>query len=101
VTPFVARAGERLLRAEILAASGRDTEALRWLESLGTGSVSELPLLAPSHLRQARIHERLGHRDPAARHYARFLELWRDADPALQPVVEDARRRLADLGRPD
>ena len=31
----------------------------------------------------------------AASHYAAFLDLWSDADAALQPKVEDAKRRLA------
>jgi len=101
VTPFVTRASERFLHAEVLASLGRDAEALRWFASLGTGSVTEIPLRAPSHLRQAEIHERLGNRDRAARHFARFLELWQDADPTFQPVVDAARRRLASLTRPD
>jgi DNA-binding SARP family transcriptional activator len=99
VTPFVTRANERFLRAEVLASLGRDVEALRWFASLGTGSVTEIPLQALSHLRQAEIHERLGHRDQAATHYARFLALWRDADPEFQQVADSARQRLASLTR--
>jgi hypothetical protein len=86
---------------DVLASLGRDAEALRWFASLGTGSVTEIPLQAPSHLRQAEIHERLGNRDQAARHFARFPELWQDVDPTFQPVVDAARRRLAGLTRPD
>jgi DNA-binding SARP family transcriptional activator len=101
VTPFVGRANERFLRGELLAALGRNAEALQWFASLGDGSVTEIPLRAPSHFRQAEIHERLGNRDQAARHYAQFLRLWSAADPEFQPLVDTARRRLASLSRPD
>jgi tetratricopeptide (TPR) repeat protein len=97
VTPFVTRANERYLRGEVLTSLGRDVEALRWFASLGVGSVTEIPLQALSHLRRAELHERLGDRAQAVRHYRRFLELWRDADPELRPVVDDARRRLERL----
>jgi DNA-binding SARP family transcriptional activator len=100
-TPFVTRVNERFLRAEILASLGRDGEALRWLEALGPGSVTEIPSQAISHLRQAEIHERLGRRDEAARHYTAFLSLWQHADAEFRPVVEIARRRLASLTHPD
>ena len=99
VTPFVTRVNERFLRAEILASLGRDSDALRWLASLGSGSVTEIALLAPSHLRQAEILERLGRREEAIEHYARFLALWRNADPMFRPAVEQARARLARLSR--
>lgn len=99
VIPFVARANERYLHGEVLIALGRDTEALRWFSSLGKGSASEIPLEAPSQLRQAEIHERLGHRDEAARHYARLVALWRNADPEFQHFVDVARQRLASLTR--
>jgi DNA-binding SARP family transcriptional activator len=96
--PFVSRANERFLRGEVLVSLGRDAEALHWLESLGDGSVTEIPLRAVSHLRQAEIHERLRHRDQAVAHYSRFLELWRAADRGFQPLVDSIRRRLDSLG---
>ncbi len=98
-TPFVARANERFLRGELLASMGRNTEALQWFASLGDGSVTEIPLRAPSHLRQAQIHEQLGNRNQAARHYAQFLKLWSGADPEFRPLVDSARRQLAGLSR--
>lgn len=97
VIPFATRANERWLRAEVLVALGRDAEALAWLASVGHGSVPEIPLRAPAHLRQAELHDRLGNRDEAALHYVRFLDLWRDADPQFQPAVDAAKRRLAEL----
>ncbi len=100
LTPFVSRANERFLRGEVLAALGRDAEALAWFASVGIGTVTEVPLQALSHLRQGEVHERLRNRAQAARHYARFIELWRDADPEFRPRVDSARARLATLARP-
>ena len=47
--------------------------------------------------RLGRIYETLGHPDDAADAYAYFIEDWENAEPALQPLVEDARRRLEAL----
>jgi eukaryotic-like serine/threonine-protein kinase len=47
--------------------------------------------------RLAQLHEARGNHARAAEHYARFIELWQDADPELQPRVREARRRLAAL----
>jgi tetratricopeptide (TPR) repeat protein/TolB-like protein len=43
------------------------------------------------------LYEHRGNRVRAAAHYRRFAALWHDADPALQPRVEAARRRAAAL----
>jgi len=43
----------------------------------------------------------MGNRALAAEHYARFAELWADADTDLQPRVQRARQRyeaLAGIG---
>jgi TolB-like protein len=49
-----------------------------------------------------RIHEARGRRDRAAVHYDRFLTWWKHADPALLPLVEDARLALARVaGEPE
>ena len=42
----------------------------------------------------AEAYERRGDTENAARMYARFIELWQDADPELQPRVRAARERL-------
>ncbi len=44
--------------------------------------------------RLAELQERLGEGDPAAT-YASLIALWEHADPALQPIVDDVRERLA------
>jgi hypothetical protein len=38
-----------------------------------------------------------GDRAGAARHYQRFIDFWRGADPELQPRVAHARQRLAEV----
>jgi DNA-binding SARP family transcriptional activator/TolB-like protein len=96
-TPFYAQVLERWLRAEALHRLGRYEEALRWYRAVVQNSVYELPYLAPSHLRRAEIHDRLGNHEAAAGHYAQFVELWRDCDAELQPLVVDATTRLAEL----
>jgi DNA-binding SARP family transcriptional activator/Flp pilus assembly protein TadD len=95
---FVAEAYDRYFRAELLRDARRDDEALGWLQSMAERAAYELVYLAPSHLRQAEIYERRGNRSKAAEHYRRFIELWREADPELQPVVAGARKRLGELG---
>jgi tetratricopeptide (TPR) repeat protein len=55
------------------------------------------------HYHLARAYEGMGEYGKAAEEYAFFVEAWEDADPELQPWVEDARRaleRLASSGRP-
>jgi tetratricopeptide (TPR) repeat protein len=49
--------------------------------------------LVPVLERVAALHEQRGDRITAAARYRRVAELWRDADPELQPRVENARRR--------
>ena len=52
---------------------------------------------AGAHKRLGELYEARGDRDKAASHYARFVELWKEADPELQPRVQDAKQRLARL----
>ena len=53
----------------------------------------------PSHLRRAEIYIKTGDREKAAMHVRRFIETWRECDPALAPVRAAAERQLAQLGR--
>ena len=88
---------ERFARAELLFRLGRWRDALPWYASLAEISIDGLIYAAPARQRQGEIYEQLGERRAAAAHYARFLELWRDADPELAPVVRQARARLLAL----
>jgi tRNA A-37 threonylcarbamoyl transferase component Bud32/tetratricopeptide (TPR) repeat protein len=47
--------------------------------------------------RLGEIYERQGNRPKALAYYQRFVELWRNADPELQPTVREVRERMADL----
>jgi len=47
--------------------------------------------------RLGQLHESKGNRDAAIRYYERFVNLWANADPELQPRVASARRRLLRL----
>lgn len=87
----------RYLRAELLARLGRDREALRWLQTAFHGAPDEFVYHAPVHQRLAEIYERLGDREQAARHYGRFIELWKECDAPLRPAVEAAQARLKQL----
>jgi DNA-binding SARP family transcriptional activator/TolB-like protein len=89
---------ERMLRAGLLRALGRDNEALDWYATVDEDLGAGVAYLAQSHLAQAEILDRLGDRRAAAAHYARFVALWKSADPASQPTLQRARTRLAQLG---
>jgi tetratricopeptide (TPR) repeat protein len=84
---------ERFARPELLYQLGREDEALPWYRSLAY----DLLYTGPAELRQGQIYEHRGDRQRAIEHYSRFLELWRDSDPALQPLVQQARDALARL----
>lgn len=86
----------RFLRAMSLQEAGRGEEAIGWFATLEV-SPYELVFRAPSHLHRAEIYEQSGDRERAIEHYRAFVELWEDADPELQPRVEQARAALARL----
>jgi tetratricopeptide (TPR) repeat protein len=54
-------------------------------------------VLAGSHKRLGELYDDKGDRERAVSHLSRFIELWKNADPELQPSVADAKRRLARL----
>ena len=43
------------------------------------------------------LYESKGDTQRAASHFAAFIDLWKNADPELQPRVMDAKRRFARL----
>ena len=53
--------------------------------------------LAPVLHRVGELYELRGDRARAVEAYERFVSLWRDADPVLQPQVTEVKRRLAEL----
>jgi tetratricopeptide (TPR) repeat protein len=56
------------------------------------------PVRVPAiHERLGQLYEARGDAERAAGHYQRFIELWKNADPDLQPRVTAARERLRKL----
>jgi hypothetical protein len=53
--------------------------------------------LAPTLFRLGEWYEAKGDRTKAVDYYGRFTELWKKADPELQPRVREARDRIAKL----
>ena len=54
-------------------------------------------VLGPALERLAVLYDEAGDLESAALYYARFVDLWKGADPELQPRVEAAQRRLNEI----
>ena len=82
-------------RAQIVAAGLEEylqpdgVTVIEWAERLNEKS--------PPHLRRAALFLRLADTAATAQEYAGFLELWKDADPELQPIVTAVREKLTRL----
>jgi hypothetical protein len=87
---------EPLYKAKVLAARGREREAVAILD--------RFQLFAPTvwaevaMLDRGRIAEHLGDKPRAIDSYLLVAEFWRHADPALQPVVRESEEALRRLG---
>jgi tetratricopeptide (TPR) repeat protein len=92
-SPFYAHEYRRFARAGVLFQLGRYQEALRAYRSIADELFHSG---APAHNRLAQIYQLLGERQQAARHYARFVELWKNCDPELRPIVDEARRQISE-----
>lgn len=99
-TALYGRLHEHYVRAELLSRFDRQAEAVTRFAVLGEDSPHGSIYLAASHLRRAEIHERLGERERAREHYARFVELWRDCDEEFRPLVAAVAARFKRLERP-
>jgi serine/threonine-protein kinase len=55
---------------------------------------TQLPI---AYRRLGELYEARGDRERAAQYYHEFVELWKDADPELQPQVTEVRKRLSAL----
>ncbi len=89
----VARDIDRYWLAQLIEGRSGEDEAIRIYGSLYWNPLTE----AMGYYHRAQLHERRGEPEEAARYYARFLDLWGDADAHLQPRVESARRALQRL----
>jgi tetratricopeptide (TPR) repeat protein len=100
MSPAFAQEHARYLRADAYLRLGNRQEALRWFRYGFHGTPNEVAYMAPVHLRLGEIYDDLGNRDQAAKHYGIALSLWDRADPDLAPLMENARRRGNEPGRP-
>jgi tetratricopeptide (TPR) repeat protein len=67
------------------------------LDDLPIGSFQfEKYMWALKHYKLGKIHEEMNNIETAKKEYAKFLDLWKDADPGIAEV-DDARKRLARL----
>ncbi|MGD8699339.1 MAG: tetratricopeptide repeat protein, partial [Gemmatimonadales bacterium] len=64
-----------------------------WLLRVGVDSYH----LGPVYSRLGSLYEARGDLQTAISYYAKLIELWKDADPVLQPRVESARRAIEAL----
>ncbi len=86
----------------MLLDAGRLSDAVRVFEGM-LASYDEMRASLPiwsvkCNFHLARAYEMSGWNDRAAEQYAKFLDIWENADPDI-PSVDEARRRLADLER--
>jgi len=91
--PFCLQA--RLPRAQLLAARGREREAVALLETQFPPFLAVEAVLFK--LEGARIYERLGQREQAIARYRFVAAAWRNADPELSPYVDEAKAALRRL----
>jgi eukaryotic-like serine/threonine-protein kinase len=88
---------EKLIEARLLASQGRVRQAGEVLDQWvwrGEG-----PLYVLGIVDRARIAESLGEREKAMQSYQFVVDVWRGADPQLQPFVVEARTALTRMSR--
>jgi len=85
------------------AAGKADSAALFFEHYLATPYWDKLneqmdPMRVPAiRERLGQLYESMGKTDKAVEQYSAFIDLWKNADPELQPRVADARKRRAAL----
>jgi hypothetical protein len=86
---------EKLIEARLLASQGRARQAGEVLDLWVWRA--EGPLYVLGMLDRARIAESLGEREKATDSYQFVVDVWRHADPELEPYVREARAGLERL----
>jgi hypothetical protein len=68
-------------------------------ESRGPGIGNDAYFRPVGLQRLGELHEANGNTAKAIEYYGKFVELWRNADPELQPRVAEIRERITRLQR--
>ena len=71
----------------------------RWVGLQARNVPGDWAMLAPFSRRLGELYEAKGEARKAIESYSLFTELWRNADPVLQPQVRDVRERITRLTR--
>ena len=72
----------------------------KYVDMIGTGhGLLDRYYLAPSLYRLGELYESAGDTKHATEYYGRFADLWKNADPELQPRVTEARKRIERMNR--
>jgi tetratricopeptide (TPR) repeat protein len=94
-----------IARAEVLDRLGEPARAVSYLEVLDPVRLNRASVIDPSLALYARsilasgvLYEKVGEKDKALAAFRRFLDLWREADAALDPQRRVARDGIARLG---
>ena len=87
----------QMMRFQLLAATGRDREAVRFFDQQVTIPLNASSVLAT--LERGRMAERLADRATAIHMYRFVVAVWRNADPELRPEVEEAVAGLRRFGQ--
>ncbi len=78
-----------------------DSAIAAYQRASGTGTTykpsGDIWGLAPSLKRLGELYEERGDKARAIENYTRFVALWKDADPVLQPAVREVKARIATL----
>ncbi len=88
--------------AQAYAKVAQPDSARLYLERyLATGGLfrvfSDVFNLAATYQRLGELYEAKGDRKQAIEYYGKLTDLWKSADPELQPIVKDAHLRIARL----
>ncbi|HEX6053135.1 MAG TPA: protein kinase [Gemmatimonadaceae bacterium] len=83
--------------------AGIADSAIVYYEKFAANPLSDIDIdpnhLAGAYKRLAELYDAKREWDRAATYYLKFVDLWREADPELQPVVKRAADRAAEIAR--
>jgi tetratricopeptide (TPR) repeat protein len=75
--------------------------AIKELEEISTltqGRMLNPQTLARSYLLAGQLCLKLGQKEKALENFRLFVDIWKDCDPPLRPLVDEARREIKKLG---